>query len=212
MMLNKARKEYGFKKLFFQNDLRSVGRKHSKDMARHDYFAHEGRSGTTPKDRFESLNISEVIAGENLAKIRGHKNPVLTAHIGLMNSPGHKANILSPKYNCVGIGLAISKDRTFYFTQNFSHRSFMVKGVKKRVWFANKLKLRFIRIDSSHSGVVIVVKDRADQVLAQNNYKFKSKKIECKVDLPSGANKYVVEVYSSSTLRLVNKFSVQKMF
>lgn len=209
--LNKARKEHGLWQLFFQNDLRAVARRHSKDMAKHDYFAHEGRSGTSPKDRFEQLNISEVIAGENLAKIRGHRDPVLTAHIGLMNSPGHKANILSKSYNCVGIGLAVSKDKTYYYTQNFSHRSFLVKGVKSRVWFAKQLKLAVVRIDKSHDGLIVIVKDQFSTEISRNEYSFESKKLNIKVDLLKGAKKYSVEIYSKTSLKLVNKFDVQKM-
>jgi hypothetical protein len=208
--LNKARKSYGFPKLFFQNDLRTVARKHSQDMARHDYFAHEGRSGTTPKDRFEQLDITEVVSGENLAKIRGYKDPVLRAHDGLMNSPGHKANILSEHYNCVGIGLAVAKDKTYYFTQNFSHRNFIVRGARKRVWFFKKFKLKVIRLEKGHEGVMVVVKDNYDCEVQKKAWRFnRSSSLVIEISVPYAA-RFEVFIYNLSTRKLVNKFRVQK--
>jgi hypothetical protein len=209
--LNKARKYYEKEKLFFQNDLRGVARKHSQDMARHDYFAHESRTGTTPKDRFEKLDITEVVSGENLAKIRGFKNPVLRAHDGLMNSPGHKANILSEHFNCVGIGLAISQDKTYYFTQNFSHRNFIVKGARKRIWFFMKFKIKVTRLEKKHSGILIVVKDHFDCEVFKKVYDFtENSTLSIFIPTPYVAI-FEVLIYNLSTKKLVNKFRVQKM-
>lgn len=130
-LLNRDRKDHGLKKLKMQEDLRNVARKHSKDMARKDYFEHENILGETPFDRLDKARITDVIAGENLAKIRGYQMPVQRAEIGLMNSPGHRANILKPEYNCVGIGVVKGDDQSFYFTQNFA---------KRELVFTRKLK------------------------------------------------------------------------
>ncbi|MFC1655301.1 CAP domain-containing protein [Patescibacteria group bacterium] len=136
-LLNKDRKKHGLKPVRMQEDLRIVARKHSKDMARKDYFEHENIQGKTPFDRLEEARVTDVVAGENLAKIRGYKNPVIEAEIGLMNSPGHRANILHKAYNTVGIGIITSVDKSFYYTQNFASRDLLFK--KK---FPNKTTLK----------------------------------------------------------------------
>ena len=38
---------------------------------------------------------------------------------GWMDSPGHRENILSPRYNRVGTGVAVSDDESVLITQNF---------------------------------------------------------------------------------------------
>jgi uncharacterized protein YkwD len=54
-------------------------------------------------------------AGENLALA-----PTLhIAHNGLMNSPGHRANILHPQFGRVGIGIMDGGLRGLMVTQNF---------------------------------------------------------------------------------------------
>jgi uncharacterized protein YkwD len=54
-------------------------------------------------------------AGENLALA-----PTLTiAHEGLMNSPGHRANILQKKFGRVGIGVMEGGFHRLMITQNF---------------------------------------------------------------------------------------------
>jgi len=157
-MLNKARKDYNLYPLFFQKDLRVVARKHSVDMARKSYFAHEALDGSSPKDRFERSGVSESIAGENLAKVRGFRHPVRASHDGLMNSPGHKANILSTSYNCVGIGLAISRDKTYYFTQNFSFRYLVLKDYRETLWFSKKFILKGKVLNEDVRQVMVILK------------------------------------------------------
>jgi len=142
-LLNKDRKRNGLKKLTMQEDLRIVARKHSKDMARKDYFEHKNMLGQTPFDRLDEARITEVVAGENLAKIKGYQIPVKRAEIGLMNSPGHRANMLNKNYNCVGVGITKSQDQSFYFTQNFAKRELVfTKKIKKIVWLGHGLRIK----------------------------------------------------------------------
>lgn len=121
-LLNKDRKKHGLSALFMQEDLREVARKHSRDMARQDYFSHTNLKGQSPGDRLKGARVTDATAGENLAKIGGFALPTQRAEIGLMLSPGHRANILNEHYNCVGIGVIKSITRVYYFTQNFAKR------------------------------------------------------------------------------------------
>ena len=65
------------------------------------YFSHYDQHNTSPFDRMKSVGISYTSAGENLALAPN----VNLAMQGLMNSPGHRANILSTSFHKVGIGV-----------------------------------------------------------------------------------------------------------
>ncbi len=130
-LLNKDRKAHGLPGLFMQEDLREVARKHSRDMAKKDYFSHTNHQGKSPSDRLKKARVTDAISGENLAKIGGFAHPTVRAEIGLMNSPGHRANILNTKYNCVGMGVVKSATRIYYYTQNFAKRELLFQKKPK---------------------------------------------------------------------------------
>lgn len=130
--LNRARKKEHLSTLMMQNDLRKVARGHSRDMAKKDYFSHTNLQGKSPNDRLKKARIGEAVSGENLAKIGGFAFPADRAHMGLMNSPGHRANILNNSYNCVGIGVVKSQDKIYYFTQNFARRLLTLEHIPKK--------------------------------------------------------------------------------
>jgi uncharacterized protein YkwD len=79
----------------------NVAREHAKDMWKRKYFGHISPEGKDVGDRLYEKNITYFIAGENLALAP----TVSTAHQGLMNSPGHRANILDPQFNQVAVGV-----------------------------------------------------------------------------------------------------------
>ncbi len=141
-LLNKDRKRHGLKPLRMQEDLRFVARKHSKDMAEKDYFDHVNFKAQSHVDRLKTHGVSDVVSGENLAKIGGYRNPTQTAEIGLMNSPGHRANILNGAYNTVGIGVIKSAQKVYYFTQNFAKRDLIfTKSIPFSFRIHKKLKI-----------------------------------------------------------------------
>jgi uncharacterized protein YkwD len=100
-LVNKERKEAGLRPVVFDNALRDVGRAHSLDMFVRGYFSHFTPDGLSPFDRMDKVGISYVYAGENLALAPSTS----LAMQGLMNSPGHRANILNPNFGKVGIGV-----------------------------------------------------------------------------------------------------------
>lgn len=130
-LLNVDRKKHHLPALFMQEDLREVARKHSRDMARQDYFSHTNLKGQSPSDRLKGARVTDATAGENLAKIGGFALPTQRAEIGLMLSPGHRANILNEHYNCVGIGVIKSVTKIYYFTQNFAKREVILNRKPK---------------------------------------------------------------------------------
>jgi len=100
-MINKERQKHGLKQLQADPEMLQVARAHSQDMFAKGYFAHDDPEGKDPFDRMKAANIRFAAAGENLALAQ----TVEIAHVNLMNSPGHRANILNPAFGRVGIGI-----------------------------------------------------------------------------------------------------------
>ncbi len=105
-MVNQERDIAGLPPLEFDESLAQVGRAHGIEMFNEGYFDHHSPITGTPFDRIGAAGIEYGLAGENLALAPN----VEIAHNGLMDSPGHRANILEPGFRKIGIG-AISSDR-----------------------------------------------------------------------------------------------------
>lgn len=114
-LVNKERIAAGLGALAPDPELTEVARRHSADMFARGYFAHDTPEGRDPFDRMRAADVRFLTAGENLALAR----TVPIAHTGLMNSPGHRANILRPEFGRVGIGIMDGGMRGFMVTQNF---------------------------------------------------------------------------------------------
>ena len=100
-LVNKDRKEMGVAELIWDVRLVPVARAHATDMWERSYFGHISPEGEDVGGRLEKAGVNFFVAGENLALA-----PTLqTAHIGLMNSQGHRENILSRDFNRMGIGV-----------------------------------------------------------------------------------------------------------
>jgi uncharacterized protein YkwD len=100
-LVNRERIAAGLRPLAPDPELTQVARRHSADMFARGYFAHVTPEGRDPFGRMREAGVRFLAAGENLALA-----PTLQiAHTGLMNSPGHRANILNPQFGRVGIGI-----------------------------------------------------------------------------------------------------------
>ena len=114
-LLNRERAAAGLKALAPDPALLEVARAHSADMFGRGYFAHVTPEGLSPFDRMTEAHVTFRIAGENLALAP----TVKIAHTGLMNSPGHRANILRPEFGRVGIGIMDGGFRGIMVSQEF---------------------------------------------------------------------------------------------
>jgi uncharacterized protein YkwD/uncharacterized membrane protein required for colicin V production len=115
-LVNSERLKNGFRKLEFSNDLKNLAREYGRDMFRRGYFSHYNLENLSPFDRMENAKIKFLVGGENLALAPN----VNLAHQGLMNSPGHRANILSPDFNKIGIGVVDGGMYGEIFVQEFT--------------------------------------------------------------------------------------------
>lgn len=100
-MVNSQRTSRGLSALSWSEPLARVGRMHCMDMFNRGYFSHYTPEGLSPFDRMLAASITFNYAGENLALAPN----VTLAMNGLMQSPGHRANILSVHFSKVGIGV-----------------------------------------------------------------------------------------------------------
>ena len=114
-LVNRERVAVGLEPLTPDPQLTEVARRHSADMFARGYFAHFTPEGHSPFVRIREAGIRFRTAGENLALAP----TVWIAHKGLMNSPGHRANILRPVFGRVGIGVMDGGVRGLMVTQNF---------------------------------------------------------------------------------------------
>jgi len=116
-MVNYERTSSGFSKLTLSDSLAAVARDHCKDMFAKGYFSHYTPEGASPFDRMSKASIDFSYAGENLALAPN----VDLAMQGLMQSPGHKANILSTNFGQVGIGVIDGGIYGEMFCQEFTN-------------------------------------------------------------------------------------------
>lgn len=100
-LVNKERVARGIKPLVFNLKLRNIARAHSEDMFIRGYFSHYSPEGFTVADRAIKEGVDFLAIGENLA----YAPDVELAHKGLMNSEGHRANILSSDFGKIGVGV-----------------------------------------------------------------------------------------------------------
>ncbi|MFS0671734.1 CAP domain-containing protein [Ornithinibacillus sp. 179-J 7C1 HS] len=115
-LTNAARVNHGLSVLTWEEPLRKTARNHSADMAKNNYFSHENLEGQSPFDRMAEDAISFRGAGENLAT--GQPSSIF-AHEGLMNSLGHRENILKVEYEFLAVGVAFNSANQPFYTENF---------------------------------------------------------------------------------------------
>lgn len=116
-LVNKERTSRGLNALQKNETLTQIGREHSEDMFNRGYFAHNTPEGKNVADRATAHNYLYLVIGENLA----YAPTLPLAHKGLMDSPGHRANILSPEFNKIGIGIMDGGVYGLMVTQVFSN-------------------------------------------------------------------------------------------
>lgn len=114
-LVNQERVKSGVPPLKIDARLVDLARKKSQDMITRHYFGHTSPIYGSPFQMMQAAGIKYRTAGENLAGAPD----VQTAHTNLMNSPGHRANILNPAFTHIGIGIVPGGPYGAMFTQMF---------------------------------------------------------------------------------------------
>lgn len=115
-LTNASRVVHGLSVLQWDDRVKETAREHSADMAANNYFNHVNLEGQSPFDRMSEDEIAFSYAGENLAY---GQFSAIYAHEGLMNSLGHRKNILKAEFELLGVGVAFNTEMQPYFTENF---------------------------------------------------------------------------------------------
>lgn len=116
---NEARAKVGVPPLTLSPTLTRAARLRSSDMFSRSYFSHTDPDGNPWSDVVRAVGYCHSIIGENIAW-NTHSVTLTTsiAMTGLLNSPGHYANITDARFQQVGIGL-VTGPRNNYWTMIF---------------------------------------------------------------------------------------------
>jgi uncharacterized protein YkwD len=97
--------------------LTDAAEEHAGDMVRRQFFEHRGSDGSQPKDRVRRAGYRSKLTGENIAFGPQSAEEVVA---GWLDSPGHCANIMEPRFEDIGVGLAVGRKRgDTYWVQEF---------------------------------------------------------------------------------------------
>ncbi|WP_209940239.1 CAP domain-containing protein [Ruegeria sp. HKCCE4148] len=130
-LINAERTSRGLTPLQLETQLNDSSEDHSSWMLDTDTFSHTGQGGSSATQRVQdagfdlsgSWRTGENIAWQSERGEPGISDDVAQLHENLMNSPGHRANILNPDFEYIGIGIETGDMQGFdavMVTQNFA--------------------------------------------------------------------------------------------
>ncbi|MEX0279680.1 MAG: CAP domain-containing protein [Arenibacterium sp.] len=133
-LINAERAAEGLGALTLELRLNDAAEDHSTWMLDTDTFSHTGVNGSNPGDRMRDADFEfsgswtwgENVAWQSSRGAAGFEDDVANLHQSLMDSPGHRANILNPNFELIGIGVEIGDFNGWnavMVTQNFARTS-----------------------------------------------------------------------------------------
>lgn len=130
-LANQARAQAGAPRLTLDAGLCQAARAHAEEMFAARQLSHQFEGELSLPQRLATATHTQLDQeGENVAldfdAEKGHQH--------LMLSPPHRANLLNPAYNVIGLGVVRSGDR-LYIVQDFGHAlpNYSVAEVKDRI-------------------------------------------------------------------------------
>lgn len=115
-LVNIEREKAGINALIQNRELMKVARMKSQDFIDKNYFSHTSPTYGTVSNMLETFGIPFTAVAENIANGQRNAEEVMNSW---MNSPGHRANILSSTYNQIGVGVARDSNGKLFWTQIF---------------------------------------------------------------------------------------------
>jgi uncharacterized protein YkwD len=110
-LVNRARERRKIAPLRFNDELCRAATGHSSEMVEHGYFSHDGSHGSSLTARVQKAGYLARAAAYAIAENIGggpgrrYGSPIAVFRMW-MHSPGHRANILNPRFREFGIGAA----------------------------------------------------------------------------------------------------------
>lgn len=118
--MNNARADEGLPPFEWDDQLAAVAASRAASLARNGYFDHYGPDGSSAFSELTARGIAYRLAGENLARNNyGAATTAAVAFEALMGSPGHRANILEPRFNRSGVA-AVRDGRYWLYVTVFT--------------------------------------------------------------------------------------------
>ncbi|UWQ84104.1 CAP domain-containing protein [Leisingera caerulea] len=133
-LINAERTSRGLNPVQLELRLNDSSEDHSEWMLQQDVFSHTGAGGSSAGDRMKDAGFvfsgswtwAENIAWQSERGAAGLSDDVVDLHNSLMNSPGHRANILNANVEVIGIGIEQGNFNGWdavMVTQNFAKTS-----------------------------------------------------------------------------------------
>lgn len=122
-LTNQYRQQNGLQPLTYNAQLGTAAQTHTRNMALQDFFSHTGLDGSQSWDRVTATGYTWSRVTENIGA--GYRTAQEVVQ-GWMNSSGHRANILDPNVNQIGLGYYYLSSDTgvenwnYYWTQVFA--------------------------------------------------------------------------------------------
>jgi len=105
-LVNHARSRNGVRSMHGDGRLARAARNHARDMVHRRYFGHQRIGGRSPAGRARAVGWRGSALGEAIAWGCGRSATPASTVRAWLNSPGHRAILLSGSYGRIGIGLA----------------------------------------------------------------------------------------------------------
>jgi uncharacterized protein YkwD len=123
-LTNAYRADHGLAELRLNRSLSAAAQEYSERMAREGFFDHRSPDGDMPGERIAEQGYRWQTWGENIAMGYRTASQVMRAWI---NSPGHRANLLNPRFDEIGLGVARARpgaddEDCLYWSQEFGRR------------------------------------------------------------------------------------------
>jgi hypothetical protein len=109
-LLNGERRAIGLAELPADPKLARIAAAHNADMLAHGFMGHTSPSTGTTAERVASAGIRTSLVLENIG--RGYS--LKEVHASLMESPGHRGNLLNPLATQVGIAVSVRAEQGHY--------------------------------------------------------------------------------------------------
>jgi len=113
--VNRIRVAAGVPPLARDPKMAVMARAYAHDMGARRYFGHYNPEKQSLVDRFDMAGIAYQFAGENIAFVQSETE----AMDGFLKSPDHRANILSPDYTRIGVGIIVTHGYGTIYVQEF---------------------------------------------------------------------------------------------
>ncbi|HUR17374.1 MAG TPA: CAP domain-containing protein [Acidimicrobiales bacterium] len=133
-LVNAERTSRNMVVLTVRSDVVAIAHPHSSDMAsKRTIWHNDGYFTASTK-----ASLRSAARGENVAM---NSTSLQDAHVRLMNSPGHRANILNGGFTQAGISVVQDEAGTLYVTENFMTPQGAPKATRAKSSTASKAKI-----------------------------------------------------------------------